>query len=396
MTNIYQANDMFDFDKLHLANPVPYQHGSFFSKLLVGANDDSLYIQTPKCKTKQGIVKTGKKRYTDLLFSNHNENFISFLNTLEENLQQTILKKQSSWFVNNDLDIEDIQNTFISPIRVYKGNNYLVRSNLNQPRTNIENTIPIFNESESVKQMDDITDKSDIICILEILGIKFTQKNFQIEINIKQIMLIENSPVFDNCLIKPTEQSNSSSNNALITESIVNENTINLSNKDNEEQANKEQTNKEQDNEDQANKEQANKEQSNKEQDNKEQDNEEQDNEEQDNEEQDNEGQGLEDGKTKAIPKITVENPFETKNAPNSLEGNTDLEDLLEYEIKIDNSNENGMDLKKPSEIYMNLYLEARNKAKNAKKIALKAYLAAKNIKETYNLEIESDEEEEF
>ncbi len=347
MTNIYQANEDFDFSKLHLANPIPYQGGSYFSKVLVGSNDDSLYIQSPKCKTKQGIVKTGKKRYTDLLFSNHNENFINFLNNLEENLQQTILKKQSLWFVNNDYDIEDIQNTFISPIKVYKGNNYLVRTNLNQPRTNIENAIPIFNESESVKQMDDITDKSEIICILEILGIKFTQKYFQIEINIKQIMLIENSPMFDNCLIKTNTTLNNNNPETLETNQLETENeteneTEISENLDNE-IINESVTN--------------------------------------DNNNEDNSNE------------MINNNNLEITD---SLENNSGLEELSEYQIKIDDPKEDIIDLKKPVEIYMNLYLEARKKAKDAKKIALDAYLAAKNIKETYNLEIESDEEEEF
>ena len=43
--------------------------------------------------------------------------------------------------------------------------------------------------------------------------------------------------------------------------------------------------------------------------------------------------------------------------------------------------------LKKPNQVYFELYKEARNKAKTAKKNALLAYLEAKNIKKTYMLE---------
>ena len=359
MTNIYQANEDFDFSRIHLANPIPYQGGSYFSKVLIGSNDDSLYIQSPKCKTKQGIVKTGKKRYTDLLFSNHNENFINFLNNLEENLQQIIFKKQSLWFVNNDLDIEDIQSNFISPIKVYKGNNYLVRTNLNQPRTNIENAIPIFNESESVKQMDDITDKSEIICILEILGIKFTQKNFQIEINIKQIMLIENSPIFDNCLIKPDNYSKpnipaSGDDTEMKTELPADSNTEPLETLETVETdiETEETKNLNNDIDDES---------------------------------------VMNDNSKDNINNNESDNNIEITD---SLENNLGLEELSEYQIKIDDPKEESMDLKKPVEIYMNLYLDARKKAKEAKKVALDAYLAAQNIKETYNLDIESDEDE--
>ena len=43
--------------------------------------------------------------------------------------------------------------------------------------------------------------------------------------------------------------------------------------------------------------------------------------------------------------------------------------------------------LKKPNQVYFELYKEARNKAKQAKKAAIIAYLEAKNIKKTYMLE---------
>ena len=45
------------------------------------------------------------------------------------------------------------------------------------------------------------------------------------------------------------------------------------------------------------------------------------------------------------------------------------------------------MQLKKPNQVYFELYKEARNKAKLAKKNALLAYLEAKNIKKTYMIE---------
>ena len=41
------------------------QGGAFFTKLTTFNNE--LYIQTPKCSTKQGFVKSGKKLHCDLL-----------------------------------------------------------------------------------------------------------------------------------------------------------------------------------------------------------------------------------------------------------------------------------------------------------------------------------------
>ena len=71
---------------------------------------------------------------------------------------------------------------------------------------------------------------------------------------------------------------------------------------------------------------------------------------------------------------------------------NVDTEDLhLGREVKnVDVSLENNLEtikLKKPNHVYFELYKEARNKAKIAKRNALLAYLEAKNIKKTYMLD---------
>jgi len=52
--------------------------------------------------------------------------------------------------------------------------------------------------------------------------------------------------------------------------------------------------------------------------------------------------------------------------------------------------------LKKPNQVYFDLYKEARNKAKIAKKNAILAYLEAKNIKKTFMLDNLNDSDSDF
>ena len=62
--------------------------------------------------------------------------------------------------------------------------------------------------------------------------------------------------------------------------------------------------------------------------------------------------------------------------------------DLKELDdLPLENTLEPPIQLKKPNEVYYELYREARNKAKVAKRNALQAYLEAKNIKKTYMVE---------
>ena len=65
MENIFELNKPFDFSKLSLAHPSAIQGGAYFTKIEHGLKP--LYIQTTKSQTKQGISKSGKKHYCDLV-----------------------------------------------------------------------------------------------------------------------------------------------------------------------------------------------------------------------------------------------------------------------------------------------------------------------------------------
>lgn len=112
-----------------------------------------------------------------------------------------IFEKKNTWF-QNTLEESDIESAFNSIIRVYRsGKYYLVRTNIKNNHLNIP-SVKIYNENEVELKIEDITSEKNIISILEIQGIKFTSRNFQIEIELKQVMALDNEPIFDNCLIK--------------------------------------------------------------------------------------------------------------------------------------------------------------------------------------------------
>ena len=339
---IFKVGENLDLGNFKLSHPVPNAGGTYFSKLTINNNEDQFYIQTPKCKTKQGIVKTGKKKYTDLLFCESNADFIEIITKLEEKIQELIFNKHDIWFANTDLEMEDIQNSFVSPIKVYKGKNYLMRANMNSMRNSINNVVPIFNEKEAAKNLEDITVDSDIITILEILGIKFSERYFQLEINIKQIMIIENAPMFESCLIKRKDD--------IEMEDVKIEQSKEESKEENEkdtEEIREEMT------------------------------------------EVMNQEIKSEDFKEVDSGLEEVDLDLEKKEL-----NNENKDSLDEFEINLDTVvGEENIELKKPDQIYMELYTNALEKAKEAKKSAIDAYLVAKNIKDTYALNIDDDDE---
>jgi len=382
--NIVEPNEQFDFSKISLAHPVGIQGGAYFTK--IENNKKKLHVQTCKSQSRQGFVKTGKKYYMDLMFDKNAEELIQWFENLEVCCRKLIFEKKNTWF-QNDLEESDIESAFNSPIKIYKsGKFYLLRTNIKNNHKNSPE-INIYNEQEIPLSMDNVTQETNIISILEIQGIKFTTRNFQIEIELKQILVLDDDPQFDKCLIKinkpskvlePIRGTMQEVKEAKEVEELEEV-------KELEEQQAKEQQAKEQQATEQQAKEQQAKEQQAKEQQAKEQ--------------QATEQQATEPITTKELS-LEIEEIEELDN----IEENTfSLKEVDNIELDLDlEENQDTLDLdkpmqlKKPNQVYFNLYKEARNKAKQAKKNAIIAYLEAKNIKKTYMIEDLIDSDSDF
>lgn len=197
---IHHANDQFDFSNLSLSNPSVLQGGSFFSKINFSPKDETLYVYTPKCTTKNGVVSSGQKQYVDLVFTPSNTNLITWVESLEERIQNLIYEKRNTWFVTDSIELDDIQNAFI-PVMKLKNSQYLLRAYM---QDKIKESMQVYDEYEMPVPVSSIKETSDLISILTISGVKFNQKCFQLVVNIKQIMVLEKQP-FSNCMIKLKE-----------------------------------------------------------------------------------------------------------------------------------------------------------------------------------------------
>ena len=201
MNICYDTDNSYDFSYLSLGNPKSLQGGAYFSKVKLDG-DNSLIFQTPKCKAKSGIISTEKKKYCDLMFTSDNESFLEWLEHLETRIQQLIHNKQDAWF-HNQMELSDIEEFYHSSMRIYQGDKYLVRVSINQPRY-IRRATPlqIFDETENDLKEEDIKDSCNLICIIDVLGIKFTTTSIRAELCLRQIMVLNDTPTFTKCLIK--------------------------------------------------------------------------------------------------------------------------------------------------------------------------------------------------
>ena len=188
--NVQLIRNDFDFSKLTLSPPVGVQGGAYFSKLKY--EGEKLIIQIPKCGTKNGIKKTGKKSYCDLKFNSSEDIlFYEWNEKFEEHIKDLIYKNKDSWF-HDDLEKDDIDYNWNSLIRSYKSKFYLFRTYIERSKIlNDKPKLQIFNEDKELLTLNDIKLDSSILCILEIKGLKFTSQSFHMECVLMQIMLID-------------------------------------------------------------------------------------------------------------------------------------------------------------------------------------------------------------
>jgi hypothetical protein len=344
--DIIEPTMEYDFTKLYFGPPSTLAGGSYFSRIMYGTNKP-LIIQTPKSLTKQGFIKSGKKIYTDLMFDNNDTVFINWIENLELRCQELVYSKRESWF-DTKLEKDDIENTFTSPFKIFKSGKYYLL------RVNVKPNIKIYDEMSKIIQTETITNNQTIISILDIQGLKFNSRNFQIEIELKQSKIVNPDPFLDECFIKTPskKQPITEANNIPIDlDNIIKQSVQDLTKPI----------------------------------------------------------------KNKFEPiNLEVVEPLPlTKNNKHNFvleEANIalDIEDLnVTEEIKedpsilkevdlsctLDNSLET-LQLKKHNQVYYEIYQKAREKAKEAKKIATLAYIEMKNIKKTYMLDIDESDSE--
>lgn len=362
---IYDPTADFPFNELTFVSPVPMAGGSHFIRCFANSQQKPLYIQPPKCKLKSGIIKAGKRMYCDLVFCHDDETFIEWVDQYETHCQDRIYDSREKWF-ESSLEKHDIENSFSQTMKLYKsGKLYTMRVNI--PVRLGKCGLKIFNEDEQDVSPDSIKEDTYVATILEVQGIKCSSRNFQIEVEVKQMMVLKPMDLFDKCIFGKTAQSAA----ATITTTSGPISVQKQAHVEHEEQ--------------------------------------------------------LFNALTAPVPvPVPVSAPVpvqptesssasesvkedlgtiaEKRENPSDVDMNVDVQEsnqdeLCEVDIPLDELTSTGendvVKLKDRNEVYYEMYREAKRKAKIARDFALASYLEAKRIQNTYGLELDDDDDTE-
>ena len=237
---------------------------------------------------------------------------------METQCQKNIFDNRHEWFgtdwVNDINDLTDIDNYFRNIIKPFKGGKFHSIS------VSIPNDLKIYDENENEIQSDKIIgEQTNILCILEFEGIKCNLSNFQIQIKVRQMMMIQ--PLFSKCLIKKTSNQSSVTTNPATMNPVTTNHPA-------------------------------------------------------------------------TVTTNTTTNNLGNKTYPPFSDSKINELQLEEMKLNIEETDDT-VELKDRKTIIMELYKNAKDKAKKARHLALMAYLEKNEIKNTYMLQdIESDDED--
>jgi hypothetical protein len=348
---IYNIKEPLNLERLRLAKPTN-KNGSHFIKTL--DVDDPIYFLSPKCFIKQGFVKSGKKVFCDLVFSNDDTDFLAWLENLEEKSRTSIYNNRETWF-ETPLEEHDIESSMSSPYKPYKSGKYfIVRANV--PTALDKINIKIYDENEEETDPENIKENTKVLAVLEFQGIRCSVRSFQFEIELKQMLVVEPEKLFEKCIIGTAKDSFASLRGS--TGTYSNSTTSKLPEK---------------------------------------------------NENMTSMGDPVDELVPAPVPEQIDLNIPETEEEDSSknleiselpaVTHDMPLIEILDDDFPLENNYESNtskeppLRLKSRNDVYYKLYKETRQRARDAKREALANYLEAKRIKNTYLLEDLSESE---
>jgi hypothetical protein len=149
-------------------------------------------------------VKAGKRAYGDLMFTNENENFIRWMENLEIFSRKIIYNNRAKWF-ETELEEHDIENSFASPLKIFKSGKYYI-ARVNVPNTLGKMVLKIYDENENIVDSETLKENENVATILEIQGIRCSPRMFQIDMEMKQLLILKPVDLFEKCILRTTQK----------------------------------------------------------------------------------------------------------------------------------------------------------------------------------------------
>ena len=219
------GNSSIDFEKLTLGIPNQLQKDVYFSRIFM--DDNPIYIQTNECFTSTGIKETNKKGFCDLVYTDY-ETVASFFGSLEKKIRERVLENKEDWFEDN-FTADDLDDSFTTTLGYHK-QGIRLRTYIHKNTITERYNLNCYNYNHELITNEKLSIGTNLIPIIEIVGIRFTDKSFNVDLKLVQTLITN----LDCCEDTPKSMFSGLINNESLTKQTVTYESLNKLQKKND------------------------------------------------------------------------------------------------------------------------------------------------------------------
>ena len=199
---------VIDYKKVKLNNikyhePVKTAGGCLISRTFYKHLDQEIpiYIQTPRLKVNSDLEILDSKTYIELELDKRHINFYEFINNIDDqNIKETFTNSKD-WF-QEKLPMDVVDDFYKTNIKMRKYNKSpIIKFKIPLYKNNSRKSCDIFGDDLKPVDVNEIKQNTDVICILELEGIKFFKQRFETEWKVVQLRVYKPKEELMPCLI---------------------------------------------------------------------------------------------------------------------------------------------------------------------------------------------------
>ena len=160
-----------------------------------------IYIQTPKLKVNSDLEILDSKTYLELELDKRHINFYEFINNIDDKNIGKTFSRSEDWF-QEKLPMDVVDDFYKTNIKMRKYNKSpIIKFKIPIYKKNSRKSCDIFGDDLKPIDVDEIKKNTEVICILELEGIKFFKQRFETEWKVVQLRAYLNKKNKQPCLI---------------------------------------------------------------------------------------------------------------------------------------------------------------------------------------------------
>ena len=213
-----------NINKIIYKEPIKTVGGCLLSKTYYSYNQEEIpiYIQTPRLKNTSNLVVKDSKTYLELELDKKHINFYEFVNNVDDHNISKTHTRSEDWF-HQKLPMDVIDDFYKTNIKMRTYNTApIIKFKIPLYKNKNRKGCDIFGDNLQPIDISEIKKNTEVICILELQGIKFFKQRFETEWRVVQLRAYLNSDVHlpRECLINEDYLSDVEDNREILEENI--------------------------------------------------------------------------------------------------------------------------------------------------------------------------------